>query len=174
MYRAPTPFKVIILPLYKLISSVEVHHHKTSSFSVFSFHLSLIVVVFLKMVQGTGSANHAVTIAVTLLVLLVHCEIAHAAIYTVGDARGWTFNTVSWPTGKTFRAGDVLVFKYNPSFHNVVVVDPRSYNTCRTPRGAKVLKSGTDRIRLAKGLNSFICNYTGHCESGMKITVNAI
>ncbi|KAF9594431.1 hypothetical protein IFM89_031033 [Coptis chinensis] len=133
------------------------------------------------MVRITGSANHVVTIAVTLLVLLVHCEIAHAAIYTVGDARGWTFNISKVGLlGKEVGAGDVLacvhgvIFKYNPSFHNVVAVDPRSYNTCRIPRGAKVLKSGTDRIRLAKGPNSFIFNYLGHRECGMKITVNAI
>ncbi|KAF5180763.1 Basic blue protein [Thalictrum thalictroides] len=126
------------------------------------------------MVQGRGSASSVVTIAVALLVLLVHTEIAHAAVYQVGGSGGWTFKTVGWPNGKKFRAGDVLVFKYNPSFHNVVAVDRNSYNTCKTPRGARVYKSGNDAIRLAKGQNSFICNFTGHCEAAMKITVNAV
>lgn len=126
------------------------------------------------MAQGRGNANQAVTVAVTLLVLLlVHSEVVDAATYTVGGTGGWTFNTVGWPNGKRFRAGDVLVFKYNPSFHNVVKVDRGSYNACRTPRGAQVFKSGNDQIKLQKGPNSFICNFPSHCQSGMKITLNA-
>ncbi|PIA28516.1 hypothetical protein AQUCO_06900054v1 [Aquilegia coerulea] len=125
------------------------------------------------MVQGRGSAMQIVTIAVTLLVLLVHSEIADAATFTVGDAGGWTFNSASWAKGKKFRAGDVLVFKYDPSVHNVVAVDQKSYNSCKTPTGAKVFKSGNDQIKLAKGQNSFVCSFISHCEAGMKITVNA-
>ncbi|KAF5185990.1 Basic blue protein [Thalictrum thalictroides] len=126
------------------------------------------------MVQGRGSAKQIVTIiAVTLLVLLLHSEIVDAATFQVGDAGGWTFNSASWTKGKKFKAGDVLVFKYNPSVHNVVQVDQKSYNSCMTPSGAKVFKSGNDQIKLAKGQNSFICSFISHCQSGMKITVNA-
>ncbi|KAL5714597.1 hypothetical protein ACHQM5_016535 [Ranunculus cassubicifolius] len=122
------------------------------------------------MAQGRGSA---MTVAVTLLVvLLVHSAVVDAVVYNVG-ASGWSFNSVAWTNGKKFRAGDVLVFKYNPSFHNVVKVDRASFNACKTPRGAPVFKSGKDSIKLTKGANSFICNFPGHCESGMKITINA-
>lgn len=67
----------------------------------------------------------------------------------------------------------VAVFKYDPTIHNVVIVDKGAYRSCSTPSGATVLQSGNDRITLAKGQNFFICNFPGHCESGMKIAVSA-
>lgn len=55
--------------------------------------------------QGKGSA-----IAITLLLclFLIQSEMAQARVYTVGDAKGWTFNVNSWTKRKIFRAGDVL------------------------------------------------------------------
>lgn len=79
----------------------------------------------------------------------------------------------AWPKGKTFKAGDVIVFNYDSTIHNVVAVDKAGYNNCRTPSGAKMFRSGKDQIKLAKGANYFICNTAGHCESGMKIAVVA-
>jgi hypothetical protein len=61
--------------------------------------------------QGRGSAgrgNTAAVVAVVLLCVLLHCELAESAVYTVGDRGGWSFNTANWPRGKRFRAGDVL------------------------------------------------------------------
>ncbi|KAK1314914.1 hypothetical protein QJS10_CPA06g01847 [Acorus calamus] len=125
------------------------------------------------MAKGRGNASVGVVLGAVLLCLLLHSEVARAAIYSVGDRGGWTFNTANWPSGKRFRAGDVLVFKYNRSVHNVVGVDGRSYSSCATPRGAKTYNSGNDRIKLARGTNYFICNIPGHCQSGMKIAVTA-
>ncbi|KAI4296268.1 hypothetical protein L6164_036241 [Bauhinia variegata] len=122
------------------------------------------------MAMGRGSAVVAV---VLLLCLVLGSEMAQAATYTVGGAGGWTFNTVAWPNGKRFKAGDTLVFNYAPGAHNVVAVNKAGYNSCKTPRGAKVFKSGKDQIKLARGQNYFICNFPGHCESAMKIAVNA-
>ena len=56
----------------------------------------------------------------------------------------------------------------------MVAVDKAGFNACKTSKGAKVYKNGTDQIKLGKGLNFFICTFAGHCESGMKIAVNAI
>jgi hypothetical protein len=61
-----------------------------------------------------------------------------------------------------------IVFKYDSSAHNVVPVNAAGYNGCTAPSGAKVYKSGNDR-----GTNYFICSIPGHCQSGMKIAVNA-
>lgn len=69
--------------------------------------------------------------------------------------------------------GGGAVFKYGAGAHNVVAVNKAAYDTCKTPRGAKVYRSGNDQIRLTRGQNYFICNYVGHCESGMKIAINA-
>ncbi|KAG1330539.1 chemocyanin [Cocos nucifera] len=122
------------------------------------------------MAQGRGSA---VALGLALLCLLIHSEIAESATYTVGDSQGWTFNVVNWPRGKRFRAGDVLVFKYSPSAHNVVAVSAAAYNRCLSPRGSRVFRSGNDRITLARGTNYFICSFAGHCQAGMKIAVTA-
>ncbi|XP_018842089.2 basic blue protein-like [Juglans regia] len=122
------------------------------------------------MARGRGSAM-AVTM---LLCMLLHSEMAHAATYTVGGAGGWTFNVSGWPKGKSFRAGDILVFNYSAAAHNVVAVNKVGYNACTAPRGSKVYQTGKDRIKLVKGQNFFICSFTGHCQSGMKIAVTAV
>ncbi|KAL6315765.1 hypothetical protein AAG906_007192 [Vitis piasezkii] len=125
------------------------------------------------MSQGRGSVGKAMLIMVALLCLLVHSAPVHAATYTVGDADGWIYDVVNWPNGKTFKAGDVLVFNYLPELHNVVEVDINGYNRCKAPAGSKVHNSGNDKITLVKGTNSFICTFEGHCLQGMKITVTA-
>lgn len=60
--------------------------------------------------QGRGSAsiNIVQVVAVLLCLMVVQLECIYAASYTVGDSRGWSFNTDKWPSGKQFRAGDVL------------------------------------------------------------------
>ncbi|RRT73584.1 hypothetical protein B296_00026122 [Ensete ventricosum] len=77
---------------------------------------------------------------------LLLAQVAEAATYTVGDTRGWSFNTDSWPRGKRFRAGDVV---------------------------GEDFTSGKDRVTLARGRNYFICNTVGHCQSGMKLAIVA-
>ncbi|KAG9458597.1 hypothetical protein H6P81_003105 [Aristolochia fimbriata] len=126
--------------------------------------------------QGRGSASGSSAIfavAAILLIVLNAAEMVHATTFTVGDKGGWTFNVVNWPNGKRFKAADVLVFNYGSSLHNVVALDGKSYNTCTTPKGAKIYTSGHDRITLRRGKNYFICNFPGHCQGGMKIAVNA-
>ncbi|XP_074585530.1 chemocyanin-like [Curcuma longa] len=124
--------------------------------------------------RGRGSAGAVALLGLTLLLcLLLHSEVADAATFTVGDRGGWAFNTVGWADGKSFRAGDVLVFKYNPSVHNVVAVSAAGYNSCSAPSGSRVFTSGNDRITLGRGTSYFICSFAGHCRSGMKIAVTA-
>ncbi|KAJ8755035.1 hypothetical protein K2173_015547 [Erythroxylum novogranatense] len=125
------------------------------------------------MAMGRGSAMIAAVMLLCMFVT-IQVEMADAATYTVGGSAGWTFNLSGWPRGKRFKAGDVLVFNYSPAAHNVVSVDRGGYGSCRTPRGARVYTSGKDQIKLVKGQNYFICNFPGHCQSGMKIAVNAL
>ncbi|CAN6303807.1 unnamed protein product [Urochloa humidicola] len=112
-------------------------------------------------------------VALVLLCVLLHSELAESAVYTVGDSGGWSFNSVNWPRGKRFRAGDVLVFKYSPKAHNVVPVSAPGYSSCSAPRGARALTSGNDRVTLKRGVNYFICSFPGHCQAGMKVAVTA-
>ncbi|GAB0108220.1 hypothetical protein JMUB6875_72310 [Nocardia sp. JMUB6875] len=99
--------------------------------------------------------------------------VASAAVYTVGDQRGWTYNVAAWPKGKRFKAGDVLVFKYDPAKHNVVPVSAAGYNSCSAPKNARTLNSGNGRVTLKRGRNYFISSSAGDCENGMKIAVDA-
>ncbi|KAJ3674144.1 hypothetical protein LUZ60_006136 [Juncus effusus] len=124
--------------------------------------------------QGSGSAIlMKLSLLLSLLCIFSLSGTAESAVYTVGDNGGWSFNTGGWPSGKNFRAGDVLIFNYNPAIHNVVAVDSGGYNSCRTPAGARAYNSGSDRVMLHQGSNYFICNFAGHCEGGMKIVINA-
>ncbi|KAL3515605.1 hypothetical protein ACH5RR_022507 [Cinchona calisaya] len=108
-----------------------------------------------------------------LLCALIQSNIASAATFTVGDSKGWTFNVAGWENGKSFKAGDVLVFNYPKGVHTVVGVGQNGYNTCN-PSAGQVFTSGSDRITLKKGGNFFICGVDSHCKNfGMKIAVNA-
>lgn len=58
----------------------------------------------LEMAKGSGSAIQASILVLALLCLLIHIEVADAALYNVG----WTPNTArGWPN-KKMKAGDVL------------------------------------------------------------------
>ncbi|WCJ18256.1 Basic blue protein [Euphorbia peplus] len=120
--------------------------------------------------MGRGSA----ILLVGMLMFVMVVEMASAATYTVGDSSGWTFNIASWPNGKRFRAGDLLVFNYSPAAHNVVAVNKAGYTSCKPQKGAKAYNSGKDRIKLTKGQNFFICTFPGHCQAAMKIAVTAL
>ncbi|KAH6770159.1 plantacyanin [Perilla frutescens var. hirtella] len=117
--------------------------------------------------------RNSIFVGIVFLSILLYSNSALAATYTIGDASGWKFNVAGWENGKNFKAGDTLVFKYNPGSHNVVVVDKSSYDSCSVPSNAKTFTSGNDQITLAKGPNYLICGFPGHCGNGMKIAANA-
>ncbi|KAF7044201.1 hypothetical protein CFC21_053460 [Triticum aestivum] len=127
------------------------------------------------MAGGRGGARRgAVAVAAAALAVACCCVgVASAATYYVGDVGGWSLSSGSWPNGKQFRAGDVLVFKYNPLMHNVVAVGEDGYNGCTTPAGSRTYESGNDAVTLARGANRFMCTRFYHCNFGMKMVVNA-
>uniref|UniRef100_A0ACD6A6V6 Uncharacterized protein n=1 Tax=Avena sativa TaxID=4498 RepID=A0ACD6A6V6_AVESA len=125
------------------------------------------------MAQGQGSGSARVVLALVLLCVLLHGELAESKVYTVGDRGGWTFNSGRWSSGKRFRAGDVLLFKYGRGAHNVVAVNAAGYRSCSASRGARTYSSGNDRVTLSRGANYFICTIPGHCGAGMKMQINA-
>ncbi|TVU47677.1 hypothetical protein EJB05_07283 [Eragrostis curvula] len=122
------------------------------------------------MAQGRGSAARGLALGGFLAVclLLGAADVAAAATHKID----WTFNADSWSQGGNFRAGDVLVFKYDPALHNVVAVDRSDYEECRSSSGASY-SSGNDHITLKAGTNYFICSLNGHCAMGMKMAVTA-
>ncbi|XP_061337164.1 basic blue protein-like [Gastrolobium bilobum] len=123
------------------------------------------------MAQERDGAMFALVLIFCVLVL--HSEMVHADTHIVGDGGGWSFNVGIWPKGKSFKAGDILVFKYNPFAHDVLVVNEAGYNTCDPFFGERLFFSGNDQIQLARGMNYFICGFPGHCLRGMKFAINA-
>ncbi|KAJ1258929.1 hypothetical protein BS78_03G237000 [Paspalum vaginatum] len=131
--------------------------------------------------RGRGSAGGALAAGAAALlclaVLLASAPVGAEAgkTYLVGDAAGWTRNVdyKSWLAGKTFYAGDVLVFKYNTAYHDVAWVSKGGYRKCIvSPKGRPpVYRSGYDAITLPRGTHYFICGVPGHCSAGMKLAV---
>ncbi|KAL6911432.1 hypothetical protein ACP4OV_000237 [Aristida adscensionis] len=123
---------------------------------------------------GRGSAIAAALVIGVLVMSAPLAAEAAGATYMVGDYGGWKFNVAGWAKGRTFRAGDVLVFSYNRAVHDVAVVDAAAYRSCAVPRGARVLRSGRDKVKLRRGTHYFVCAVRGHCQAGMKIAVRAV
>ncbi|CAJ1963623.1 unnamed protein product [Sphenostylis stenocarpa] len=109
------------------------------------------------MAQGRGFS----AMIFLFCVLVLSSEKAHATTYVVGDNDGWNMHPQNWPIGKNFKAGDILVFNYNPQLHDVVIVDEGGYKSCTVPKGAKRYNSGHDQIKLAGGPTYFICSFPG-------------
>ncbi|CAL4885196.1 unnamed protein product [Urochloa decumbens] len=129
------------------------------------------------MARGRGSASGgALAAALLIIVVATSAPLAEAAASHIvgGDYGGWKFNVDRWAKGRTFRAGDQLVFNYNRAVHDVAMVDAAAYRSCVVPRGARVLRSGRDKVRLGRGTHYFVCTVPGHCQAGMKIAVRAV
>ncbi|WOL19301.1 basic blue protein-like [Canna indica] len=121
------------------------------------------------MAMGRGSCNAAQLLSLFLIVCLPLHSLA--ATHIVGDSQGWGFMSyTNWVNGKSFAAGDTLVFNYQAGLHNVVPVNAAGYRSCKASGSASTAAtSGNDKFTLKKGTNYFICSLPGHCGAGMKI-----
>ncbi|CAN1300156.1 unnamed protein product [Linum perenne] len=79
----------------------------------------------------------------------------------------------SWPQGKTLYSGDILVFKYDDQYHNVVVTDQVGHDTCTVTQNSTTYDSGDDHIQLQYGQNFFISSIQDDCHGGMKMAIFA-
>ncbi|QCD95205.1 Cupredoxin [Vigna unguiculata] len=129
-----------------------------------------------------GEGRNIVAVMIVLGMLLVLSDMVHARTFAVGKKDGscsedicWTFNVTDWPKGKTITSGDVLVFNYKPSEHNVVFVDKKGYETCTVPkdlRYSRVYRTGHDQIQLPTlGPIHFISSVKDDCKRGLKIQI---
>ncbi|CAD6335347.1 unnamed protein product [Miscanthus lutarioriparius] len=127
-------------------------------------------------------AMQALAVA-SLLLILWPARSAGAAEYVVGDVSyGWEsgsgINYAAWARQHAFAVGDVLVFQYVSSQHNLYEVTEEVYRSCDTAvgggNGVRVkYTSGYDRVVLAEARGYwFICDFPGHCLGGMRVAVN--
>ncbi|CAH2057960.1 unnamed protein product [Thlaspi arvense] len=114
-------------------------------------------------------------VATALLLVLAVVPAAFAETFTVGGTAQWNSGVdyTAWVTGKTFRVGDTLEFKYGPS-HSVNEVNKAGYDSCGgTPIDSH--SDGDTTIDLKTvGPKYFICPTPGHCQSGMKLAVTVV
>ncbi|WVZ15888.1 hypothetical protein V8G54_013454 [Vigna mungo] len=125
--------------------------------------------------MGVEAYNYS-TVIMFYLFLITSFIVPHAKgeNYIVGDSYGWIdfvdFN--NWCYGKEFHVGDVLVFNYDSSQHNVLQVDSTVYESCIKDSYMKRFTSGNDSVILEKGGAWFICGVDDHCENGQKLHIN--
>ncbi|ESQ35019.1 hypothetical protein EUTSA_v10009632mg [Eutrema salsugineum] len=132
------------------------------------------------MARSSVTATVPIGTIITVLGLFLAGGFTHArspTTYTVGDQYGWGLRNSGdiWARGKTFYAGDFLVFKYNNSRFNLMLVNQTGYDMCTPNDGALEFKSGEDKINLPYGGSYFIgTRNPTDCFSGMKLQVNGL
>ncbi|KAG6554627.1 hypothetical protein Mapa_003645 [Marchantia paleacea] len=118
--------------------------------------------------------------AVLFLAVSLHQD-TEAATHIVGGASGpgWTFQATdltfydTWASKGTFAVGDVLVFNYNSTEHNVLEVTAGDLSACTVPANAIATNNtsnGSLTISTA-GTHYYICGFPLHCVNGMKMTL---
>ncbi|KAD6120135.1 hypothetical protein E3N88_11406 [Mikania micrantha] len=100
-------------------------------------------------------------------------------VYKVGDSIGWTASSNSsysaWTSSKTFHVHDVLLFEYNATIDNVILVTHSEFRSCDTSRPLKTYNSGNDSFTIkSRGHYYFTSNFSGHCQGGQKLDVRVL
>ncbi|KAH7422487.1 hypothetical protein KP509_12G010800 [Ceratopteris richardii] len=102
-----------------------------------------------------------------------------ASKHTVGRSAGWTIPAVgnvnysAWAADFTLSVGDVLVFKYDATLHDVMQVSEEAYDACDASQPMALYNDGETDITLDHdGAWFFICGVPGHCSAGQKLEVD--
>lgn len=98
-----------------------------------------------------------------------------ATQHMVGGSQGWdeSADLTSWASGRTFKVGDQLIFKYTSGLHSVVeLAGETAYKNCNIGSSVDSLNGGNNVVKLDKaGTRYFACGTLGHCDQGMKLKV---
>ncbi|KAH9611717.1 hypothetical protein KSS87_013015 [Heliosperma pusillum] len=98
-----------------------------------------------------------------------------ATMYIVGDTSGWDISSDldSWPTGKSFTVGDVLMFQYSATSNSVCQLTEGEFQKCDTSNALLRSTSGNTTFALNKpGEMYFACCNRLYCLGGMKLHVH--
>ncbi|KAJ8547531.1 hypothetical protein K7X08_011117 [Anisodus acutangulus] len=113
----------------------------------------------------------------TVVLSLFTATLGGAAVYKVGDSAGWTIGggANAWAASKNLRVGDILVFEYNRTQHNVLRVSLADYHKCNAGNPITSYSSGNDSITIkGPGHYYYICGFPGHCQAGQKLDVRVL
>ncbi|XP_051128042.1 mavicyanin-like [Andrographis paniculata] len=122
-------------------------------------------------------ASSSLYLFVVLIVMVIKMKIVYGDIYKVGDTAGWTtignIDYKQWAKTKTFRLGDIIVFEYNPEFHNVMQVTHAQFRSCNASSPIATHTTGNDSITITtRRHHFFLCGVPGHCQAGQKLDIN--
>ncbi|KAH7292352.1 hypothetical protein KP509_29G063800 [Ceratopteris richardii] len=100
-------------------------------------------------------------------------------IYPVGGNGMWMLGSKvsynKWAASKVFRQNDQILFTFNPTFHNVMLVSAAEYFSCSPRKPMAIYRKGKVSFNLAKrGTYFFICGIPGHCQAGMKMAIKVL
>ncbi|KAH7292354.1 hypothetical protein KP509_29G064000 [Ceratopteris richardii] len=100
-------------------------------------------------------------------------------IYPVGGNGMWMLGSKvsynKWAASKVFRQNDQLLFSFNPTFHNLMLVSAAEYVSCSPRKPIAIYRKGKVSFNLAKRETYFfICGIPGHCQAGMKMAVKVL
>ncbi|XP_048134053.1 mucin-5B-like [Rhodamnia argentea] len=121
-------------------------------------------------------ANTKIT-ACVLVVVVAFLSSAEAANYTVGGSGGWKIPSSAgsysdWVSQHTFEVGDVLVFDFDSSTHDVADVTKEDYDACNTDSPFTVMSTSPAAYSLdSAGDYYLLCTSAGHCSQGQKLAV---
>ncbi|KAH7292353.1 hypothetical protein KP509_29G063900 [Ceratopteris richardii] len=129
----------------------------------------VVVCVLLAAEPGSASSRHGVRSP----------RRSFGRMYRVGDNGMWMLGSKvsynKWAASKIFRQNDKLLFTFNPTFHNLMLVSAADYMRC-SPRKPMVIytKGKIDFTLAKKGTYFFICGIPGHCQAGMKMAIKVL
>ncbi|KAH7292356.1 hypothetical protein KP509_29G064200 [Ceratopteris richardii] len=97
-------------------------------------------------------------------------------VYPVGGNGVWALgsrvNYNRWASSRVFRVNQFILFKFNPTTENLMVVSAAEYIHCSPRRPAVVYRTGNVVFKLARrGTYFFISGVRGHCAAGVKMMV---
>ncbi|PON63209.1 Blue (type 1) copper protein, binding site [Parasponia andersonii] len=103
---------------------------------------------------------------------------AVATTFFVGDSANWVIPSSpnfysNWAANKTFKVGDILVFNFVSTQHNVAEVTKANYDACNGASPISIQTSSPVNITLQKtGEHYYICTVGSHCSAGQKLDIN--
>ncbi|PIA33719.1 hypothetical protein AQUCO_04000048v1 [Aquilegia coerulea] len=111
------------------------------------------------------------------LVLFVTLAASREVIATKHEVT-WDVSTdlKSWASGRTFKVGDQLVFKYSSGMHSLLELSSeKEYKSCDIGTSVNSMNGGNDVVKLTKpGTRYFACGTLGHCDQGMKLKIKTV
>ncbi|CAH8334758.1 unnamed protein product [Eruca vesicaria subsp. sativa] len=115
-------------------------------------------------------ANLSILIGCLAIIFFTVVSPVSSATHSVEWSLGKDYSSLA--TGKPYAVGDTIVFNYGAG-HTVDEVSESDYKSCTLGNSISSDSSGTTSIVLKKaGSHYFICAIPGHCDGGMKLSVN--